>query len=66
MNTAGKDRSAAWSAEKERAHRVMMWADLNGSDLSDILRLDPEDDAEVLAIINDALLAAGDAFYVLP
>ena len=58
--------SAAWSAEKERAFRVMEWADLYGGQLDDVLRLDPEDDAETLAIINDALLAAGDAFHVLP
>lgn len=57
---------AAWSVEKERAFRVMEWADLNGNQLEDVLRLDPEDDAETLAIINDALLAAGDAFHVLP
>ena len=44
----------------------MEWADLYGNQLEDVLRLDPEDDAETLAIINDALLAAGDAFHVLP
>ncbi|HET6916072.1 MAG TPA: hypothetical protein VFH56_08280 [Acidimicrobiales bacterium] len=55
-----------WSFEKERAHRVMMWADLNGNQLADVLRLDEECDSELLSIINDALLAAGDAFYALP
>lgn len=57
---------AAWSSEKERAFRVMEWADLHGNELDVVLRLDPEDDAETLAIINDALLTAGDAFYALP
>ena len=62
----GIDGANGWSFEKERAHRVMMWADLYGSDLAGVLRLDDEYDSELLSIINDALAAAGDAFYALP
>lgn len=49
----------------ERARRVMDWADLHGDDLAAALRLDPEFDAEALAIVTDALLSAGDAYHAL-
>lgn len=51
--------------ERKRAFRVMEWANLNGDDLAGVLRLDPDDDADLLAVIDDALLAAGDAWYAL-
>ena len=53
-------RDAAWSKERERAFRVMEWADLNGAQLDAFV---PDD--ETREVINDALLAAGDAFYAL-
>jgi hypothetical protein len=49
---------------EERALRVMDWADLNGADLAGVLRLDEESDYELLTLINDALLAAGDAYHL--
>lgn len=48
-----------------RALRVMDWADLHGDDLAGALRLDEEIDVEIIAVVNDALLAAGDAYYAL-
>jgi hypothetical protein len=51
--------------KRERAFRVMEWADLNGDDLASSLRLDPDDDAELLEIINDALFCAADLYYLL-
>ena len=51
--------------QKERASRVMEWADLNGDDLGGALRLDDDDDGPTIEVVNEALLAAGDLCYAL-
>lgn len=48
----------------DRAYSVMQWADLHGDDLAGKLRLDPEDDAHTLEVLNEALLLAGECYYL--
>lgn len=48
--------SAATTSDK--AFRVTEWAQLYGDDLAGKLRLDEQDDAETLAVIEDALQVA--------
>ena len=50
--------SAETSAHFERANRVVEWANHYGDDLAGALRLDPDDDAETLTVIEDALWCA--------